>query len=264
MSVRPDPSAAPDRTGFGIDIGGTGIKAAPVDLRTGETRGAPLTVPTPQPATPEAVAAAAAGLVDRAGWTGPVGVTLPSVVRAGITHTAANIAPSWLGVDAAHLFSRTLDDRPVRLLNDADAAGLAEARFGAAAGHDGVVLMLTFGTGIGSALLAAGVLVPNTELGHLMVDGVAAEHRASAVRRGRDQMSWPAWAAEVSRVLKEYERLLWPDLIVAGGGISAEADRWLPLLTNRTPVVAAMLENTAGIVGAAMAAGPLRPSGTGH
>lgn len=258
MSVHPDPTAAPSRIGFGIDIGGTGIKAAPVDLRTGELTAAPMTVPTPRPATPDAVAAVAAGLVDRAGWTGPVGVTLPAVVRAGIVHTAANIAPEWIGVDAAGLMSQALGGRQVRLLNDADAAGLAEARFGAAAGHDGVVLMLTFGTGIGSALLAAGVLVPNTEFGHLVVDGAAAEHRASAVRRGRDRLSWPVWAAEVSRVLEEYERLLWPDLIVAGGGISAEADRWLPLLTNRTPVVAAMLENTAGIVGAAMAAGPHR------
>src|SRR5690606_27378005 len=197
--------------------------------------------------------ATTARLVAEAGWDGPVGVTMPSVVLDGVVRTAANIDKSWIGVDARALFSDALGGREVTVLNDADAAGLAEDRYGAAAEHRGLVLLLTFGTGIGSALLYNGTLVPNSELGHLEIGGMEAEHRAAASVKDRLGLSYEQWAVEVSTVLSGLEDLFWPNVIVAGGGISRDADRWIPLLTNRTPVVAARLRNTAGIVGAAMA-----------
>ncbi|MBJ8345065.1 polyphosphate--glucose phosphotransferase [Antrihabitans sp. YC2-6] len=240
--------------GFGIDVGGSGIKGASVDLTTGALTSEIITIPTPQPATPAAVARTAADLVAQAGWTGPVGVTLPLVVTAGIARTAANVDSSWIGSDTHAVFGAALGGSAVTVLNDADAAGLAEDKFGAGSDVDGVVVLLTFGTGIGSAILFHGQLLPNTEFGHMQVDGMEAEHRAAASVRTKQQLSYKDWAAEVSRVLIAIENLLWPDLFVAGGGISADADQWLHLLTNRTPVVPAKLRNTAGIVGAAMAA----------
>ncbi|MBF6262031.1 ROK family protein [Nocardia farcinica] len=238
---------------FGIDIGGSGVKGAAVDLATGELVHDRIKIATPQPSTPHAVADAVAELVAKADWDGPVGITLPAVVLDGITRTAANIDKSWIGTDARALFSAALGGRPVTVLNDADAAGLAEDRYGAAKDFTGLVLLLTFGTGIGSALLYHGTLVPNTELGHLEIGGMETEHRAAASVKDRLGLSYPQWAAEVSTVLVGLENLFWPTVIVAGGGISRDADQWIPLLTNRTPVVAAHLKNTAGIVGAAMA-----------
>ncbi|WP_067853643.1 polyphosphate--glucose phosphotransferase [Nocardia shimofusensis] len=238
---------------FGIDIGGSGVKGAAVDLATGELVHERIKIATPRPATPDAVADTTARLVAEAGWDGPVGITMPAVVLGGVTRTAANIDKSWIGTDARTLFSTALGGREVTVLNDADAAGLAEDRYGAAAEYSGLVLLLTFGTGIGSALLYNGTLVPNSELGHLEIGGMEAEHRAAASVKDRRGLGYEQWATEVSTVLSGLEDLFWPNVIVAGGGISRDADRWIPLLTNRTPVVAARLRNTAGIVGAAMA-----------
>lgn len=240
--------------GFGIDIGGSGVKGAIVDLRTGSFVGERHRVDTPQPATPDAVARTCREITDHFGWTGPVGLTVPGVVRDGVVRSAANIDASWDGADIQDLFGRHLGGRTVAALNDADAAGLAEVRFGGVAGiDDGTVILLTFGTGIGSALFHDGVLVPNTEFGHLEVDGRAAEARASAkVRKDRD-WSYRKWTTKVSRVLNHYERIFSPTMFVVGGGISRKGDVWIPMLTVDTPVVAAGLRNTAGIVGAAMA-----------
>ncbi|MET8775155.1 polyphosphate--glucose phosphotransferase [Nocardia sp. NPDC050713] len=238
---------------FGIDIGGSGVKGAAVDLATGELLHERIKIATPHPSTPHAVADAVAKLVAEADWPGPVGITLPSVVLEGVARTAANIDKTWIGTDTRTLFSAALGGRSVTVLNDADAAGLAEDRYGAARDFDGLVLLLTFGTGIGSALLYNGTLVPNTELGHLEVGGMETEHRAAASIKDREGLSYEQWAAEVSTVLIGLENLFWPKVIVAGGGISRDSDQWIPLLTNRTPVVPARLRNTAGIVGAAMA-----------
>ncbi len=260
---RPGATApASHEVAFGVDIGGSGIKGAMVDLRTGDFVDARIKIPTPSPATPDAVADTVRTIVDRAQWAGPVGITLPSVVRGGVVRTAANIDPSWIGVPATAHFSDALG-LDCTVLNDADAAGIAEDRYGAASDVDGAVMLLTFGTGIGSALLNRGVLVPNTEFGHLEVDGKEAEHRAASSVRTRKNLSWKHWSAEVSRVLVAIERLVYPDVFIVGGGISQDSDKWVPRLTNATPVRVATLHNRAGIVGAAlMAAAPhavLRP-----
>ncbi|MGB8963673.1 MAG: ROK family protein [Pseudonocardiaceae bacterium] len=239
--------------GFGVDIGGSGIKGCTVDLRKGTLEGERVRIPTPLPATPAAVAELVAVITHDFGWHGSMGVTLPSVLKGGIALTAAHLDPSWKGLAANTLFSEYCGV-PVVVLNDADAAGLAEMRFGAGRDHDGVVVLLTFGTGIGSALFVDGELVPNTELGHLQVDGADAEIRAAAGARDDEALSWPDWAARVSRYLQVLEGLIWPDLIIAGGGVSKKADKWLSLLECRTPVVAAALRNDAGIIGAAAAA----------
>lgn len=239
--------------GFGVDVGGSGIKAAAVDLRRGELAGERLRIPTPQPATPDAVADAVAEVVTRHGWPGPVGVTLPCVLRKGTAFTAANVDPAWIGTDAAGLLAGTLR-RPVAVLNDADAAGIAEMRYGVGRDRRGVVVLLTFGTGIGSAVFVDRTLLPNTELGHLEVNGHDAESRAAASVREAEGLSWPDWAQRVSEYLRRLEDLLWPDLIVAGGGVSRKAEKWIPLLECRTEVVPAALLNAAGIVGAALAA----------
>lgn len=238
---------------FGIDIGGSGVKGAAVDLDTGELAHDRIKIATPQPSTPQAVAETVAELVAKAEWEGPVGITLPAVVLDGVARTAANIDHGWIGTDARALFSAALGGREVTVLNDADAAGLAEDRYGAARDYDGSVLLLTFGTGIGSALLYRGALVPNTELGHMEIGGMETEHRAAASVKDRRGLTYEQWAAEVSTVLIGLENLFWPNVIVAGGGISRDSDQWIPLLTNRTPVIPAHLKNTAGIVGAAMA-----------
>lgn len=238
---------------MGIDIGGTGIKGAPVDLVTGTLTTKRLRILTPKPATPEAVAdvvAAVAGAFPDV--DGPVGCAFPAVVRRGITMTAANVDPSWIGCDADALFTERLG-REVHLLNDADAAGVAEVAFGAARGNDGVVLMITLGTGVGTALFTGGRLVPNTELGHIELDGEDAELRVAERVRIEKGLSWKKYAARLDRYLAAMERLLNPDLIVLGGGGAKEADRFLPLLGRTTPVVPAALGNDAGIVGAAMA-----------
>ncbi|MBD0322367.1 MAG: ROK family protein [Aldersonia sp.] len=239
--------------GFGIDVGGSGVKGGVVDLENGALIGERIKLLTPQPSTPDAIAETAAKIVDQAGWDGPVGVTLPSVVKGGLVRTAANIDPSWIGTDAGVLFEQAFGGRSVSVLNDADAAGLAEDAHGAGKGIAGVVMLLTFGTGIGSALLNHGVLLPNTEFGHMEVDGKEAEHRAASSVKERKKLSYEKWAKRVTQVLRRYEDLLWPDLFIAGGGISRDSKHWIPHLDIRTPIVPAKLLNTAGIVGAAMA-----------
>src|SRR6516165_12464974 len=247
-------TGSPQRRGFGIDVGGSGIKGGIVDIDTGLLIGERIKLPTPQPATPSAVAKTIAEVVNGFGWTGPLGVTYPGVVTHGVVQTAANVDKSWIGTDAREVIGAELDGQDVTILNDADAAGLAEARYGAGRAQSGLVVRLTFGTGIGSAVIHNGTLIPNTELGHLEVGGKEAEHRAASSVKDRNDWSYERWAKQVTRVLVAIENVMWPDLFIAGGGISRKADKWLHLLENRTPVVAAALQNTAGIVGAAMAA----------
>lgn len=239
--------------GFGIDIGGTGMKAAIVDLDTGELVSKRHRISTPKPATPEAMAAVARELVDGHRWDGPLGVAFPSIVQHGVVTLAANIDASWIGVDADRLFS-DITAHEVTLVNDADAAGIAEMYFGAGRGRRGVVLMLTFGTGIGSGLFVDGTLVPNTELGHLELDGHDAETRAAAVVREREGIGWGEWTPRVERYLRHVEMLFSPDLIIVGGGVSKAADDWLPRISIDTEIVAAEMANNAGIVGAALVA----------
>ncbi|MGH3630019.1 MAG: polyphosphate--glucose phosphotransferase [Sciscionella sp.] len=242
--------------GFGIDIGGSGIKGGIVDLNVGALIGDRKRIDTPQPSRPDAVADVVAEIVQSFGWTGPVGVTLPSVIKLGTALSAANIDKHWCNLNAAELFATRLHlpSTDVVVLNDADAAGLAEVNHGQANGVPGVVVLLTFGTGIGSALFLDGKLVPNTEFGHLQVDGHDAEKRAAASVKEDKDLSWEQWAHRVSTYLRALEDLISPDLIIAGGGVSKKADKWLSLLDNRTKVVAADLKNDAGIVGAAAAA----------
>lgn len=238
---------------FGIDIGGTGIKGAIVDLATGELVGERIKIATPHPATPDSVADTVSELVDRFSWKGPVGLTMPSVIKDGVVLTAANIDKTWIGTDARALFGSALGGRTVVVLNDADAAGLAEYHYGAGKNVTGIVILLTFGTGIGSAIIHNGVLLPNTEFGHMELDGDDAEHSAAASVKEDGDLSWKDWTPAVSKFLQKMEALFWPDLFIAGGGVSRKGDKWIPLLDNKTKVVAAALRNTAGIVGAAMA-----------
>lgn len=239
--------------GFGIDVGGSGIKGARVDLDTGEFIGDRIKILTPKPATPQAVAETINSILKQAEWDGSVGITLPSVVREQKALTAANIDPSWIDCDLQALMSEHLGEREVSVLNDADAAGLAEARFGNPQAREGAVILLTLGTGIGSAYLIDGTLVPNTEFGHMIIDGKEAEHFASSAAKEREELSFSKWAKRVSKVLNEYERLFWPSLFIVGGGISRKSEKWVPKLEVETPVVPAELRNRAGIVGAAMA-----------
>ncbi len=249
--------------GFGVDIGGSGIKGCLVDLEAGALMGERLRVETPQPPTVEAVYDVVTGIVSSFGWTGRIGVTYPGVMKRGVAHTAANMDRGWIGTDVDAGLT-ALVPGTVETLNDADAAGLAEMRYGAGRGKDGVVLLLTFGTGIGSALFVDGHLVPNTEFGHIQVDGEDGERRASAAVKDREDLSYPQWAQRVDRYLDVLENGLWPDLIIVGGGVSRKAHKWVPLLTTRTPVVPAELQNDAGIVGAALAAAErIEARGTG-
>ena len=240
---------------LGIDIGGSGIKAAPVDTALGKLLTERIKLETPRPAVPDAVAKVIRQLVEEFEWTGPAGITFPGVVVDGVTHTAANLDPAWIGLDTRALFDE-VTGLSTALVNDADAAGLAEMSFGAGAGHTGTVLMLTFGTGIGSALFRAGILVPNTEFGHIEIRGRDAEHRASERAKELHDLSWGKWAGRVDEYLQHMDRLTAPDLVIIGGGISRKADKFLPLLTGlRGTAVPAALQNNAGIVGAALAAG---------
>ena len=251
---------ADDRTrpeGYGVDVGGTGVKGAPVDLDGGTYAGEREKLATPQPATPAAVAGAVREVVDRHGWTGSIGLCVPAVVQGGRALTAANIDDSWIGVDVAQVMREEagLDARVV--LNDADAAGLAEMRFGVGRGRRGSVLVLTLGTGIGSVLFTDGRLVPNTELGHLQLgEWPDAEVFVRAQRRVRREpdLSWEDWASQrLSPYLQHVEQLLWPDLVVLGGGVSRKPEKWLHAVRCRTEVVTAELTNDAGIIGAALA-----------
>jgi polyphosphate glucokinase len=238
---------------LGIDIGGSGIKAAPVDVATGKFLADRQKIATPRPAVPDAVADVVKQLSTSFKWSGPVGITFPGVVIDGTIRTAANLDPAWIGIDAASLFAKATDN-PVRVLNDADAAGVAEMTFGAGVGEKGTVLMLTFGTGIGSALFISGALVPNTELGHIEIHGHDAETRASEHAKELHDLSWGKWAGRVDEYLQHVEALLSPDLFIVGGGISKQADKWVPRLTGISArIVPATLLNDAGIVGAAMA-----------
>jgi polyphosphate glucokinase len=238
---------------FGIDIGGSGIKGALVDTTTGALLTSRVRYATPSPSTPDLVAEIVARIVSEAGWDGVIGATFPAVIKHGVALSAANVDPSWIGTDVDAVFTKATTGGVI-VLNDADAAGIAEARFGAAKGVSGVVIMLTFGTGIGSALLVDGKLVPNTELGHLELDGYDAETRAAASVREKTGMSFKKWAQRVQRYMSHVERLFSPDLFVVGGGVSKEAQKWVPLLTLTAPVKPAQLLNNAGIVGAAVAA----------
>jgi polyphosphate glucokinase len=238
---------------LGIDIGGTGIKAAPVDVTTGNLLAERKKIDTPRPAVPHAVAEVVCGLIDSFGWSGPIGITFPGVVTNGVTRTAANLDPAWIGLDARGLFCKAAGSS-VELLNDADAAGIAEMTFGAGVGERGTVLMLTFGTGIGSALFTEGTLVPNTEFGHIEIRGKDAEQRASEHAKELHDLSWGKWAGRVDEYMRHVEALLSPDLFIVGGGISKESEKWVPLLTGiRARIVPAALQNDAGIVGGAMA-----------
>jgi polyphosphate glucokinase len=238
---------------LGIDIGGQGVKGAPVDLATGEFVEDRLKIKTPKPATPEAVADVVEEIAERfAGSVGdsPIGIAIPAVCQRGVARSAANIDPSWVDTDVDALFTERLG-RPVHVVNDADAAGVAEGRYGVARDVPGVVILTTLGTGIGSAFLLDGKLMPNSELGHLELDGVDAERRAAQSAKERENLSYPEWAERLQRYYSHVENLFWPDLFVVGGGISKSSDKFLPLLDLRTPIVPAKLRNSAGIVGAA-------------
>jgi polyphosphate glucokinase len=235
---------------LGIDIGGSGVKGAPVDTVRGELIAERLRVPTPQPSDVTSVVEAVAEVAAQFDGFDRVGVTFPGVVVDGVTRTAANVDKSWLDAPAASVFSDRLGC-PVTVLNDADAAGVAEVSFGAGRGQRGLIMMLTFGTGIGSALFLDGELIPNTEFGHLELDGGDAELRASDRAREVEDLSWEKWAGRVENYLRHVEGLLAPRLFIIGGGVSKKSDRFLPLIDIRTPMVPATLLNNAGIIGAA-------------
>jgi polyphosphate glucokinase len=238
---------------LGIDIGGSGVKGAPVDTAAGELLAERHRVPTPQPSDVTSVVEAVAEVAAQFGDFDKVGVTFPGVVVDGVTRTAANVDKSWLDAPAATLFSDRLG-KPVTVLNDADAAGVAEVAFGAGRDQRGLIMMLTFGTGIGSALFLDGVLIPNTEFGHLELDGKDAELRASDRAREEGDLSWEKWAGRVQDYLRHVEGLLSPRLFIVGGGVSKKSDRFFPLIDIRTPMVPATLLNNAGIIGAAVTA----------
>lgn len=240
---------------LGIDIGGSGIKGAPVDIETGVLLTERFRLPTPQPSKPIDVAEVVAELARHFGWSGPIGTTFPAIVKQGTVWSAANVDSDWIGTDAGALFLRSTGC-PVTVVNDADAAGIAEMTFGAGKGRQGVVMLLTFGTGIGTALFVNGHLVPNTELGHIEMRGKDAEKRASDRARQIKDLSWEKWAERVDEYLGRLEYLFSPDLFIIGGGVSKKADRFVPLLSTRAEIVTAALLNDAGIVGAAMAAKP--------
>lgn len=237
---------------FGIDIGGTGIKGAPVNVETGELVAERIRIPTPQPSRPDAVADVIGKIVSHFDYKGPIGLTFPAVVQNGVIHTASNVDDSWIQVDAAKFFQKHLGG-PVTVVNDADAAGIAEMHFGAGHNKKGVVIMLTFGTGIGSAIFHNGVLLPNAELGHIQIRGKDAEKRCSARVREQKDLSYKKWAEIVSEYLMSLEKLFSPELIIIGGGVSKKADKFLPHLTSRVdvPIVSAKMQNDAGIIGAA-------------
>jgi len=247
---------------LGIDIGGSGIKGAPVDTNTGMLLAERYRLATPKPATPDAVGKTISSIVQHFKWEGQIGIGYPGVIRHGHTLTAANVSDKWIGLDArAHLEEATCC--AVTLINDADAAGLAEVRFGAGKGRRGVILILTLGTGIGTALFTDGLLVPNTELGHLELNGKEAEKWASDAARSRKNLSWKKWAKRLNVYLERMSAYFWPDLIILGGGVSKRTRNYLPYLTVDVDIVPAVLRNEAGIIGAALAAtGESRPRRT--
>lgn len=236
---------------LGIDIGGSGIKGAPVNIGTGELLAERLRIKTPKGAKPNPVAEIVAEIAHSFKWTGPIGVGFPAPIKHGIAMMAANVSQKWVGTNADKLFT-SITGCPCKVGNDADVAGMAEMAFGAGKGQSGTVIMLTLGTGIGSAIFYNGHLIPNTEFGHLQMDGMDAEHRASAAIRERDKLSWKKYAKRLNAYLNEMEKLFWPDLFIVGGGISKEHEKFLPLLKLQTKIVPAQFQNEAGIVGAAL------------
>lgn len=238
---------------LGIDIGGSGIKGAPVDIEKGVLSSERYRIATPQPSTPEAVVEVAAQIVEHFAWQGPIGCTFPAVIKKGVAYTAANVDDSWVGANGQELLKHKTGC-PVLFINDADAAGIAEMKFGAGKDHKGVVIILTLGTGIGSAIFVNGVLVPNTEFGHMEIRRKDAEHRASDRVRKDENLSWNQWAKRVNEFLTRMELLFSPDLFIIGGGVSKKHDKFLPLLKTQAEVVPAKLRNEAGIIGAAVAA----------
>ncbi len=237
---------------LGIDIGGTGIKGAPVDTETGKLLAERFRIPTPHPALPNAVADVVSEIARHFDYSGPTGITFPAVIKQGVVYTAANVDPSWITTNAGELFSKHVGG-PVAVVNDADAAGIAEMRFGAGRDRKGVVIMLTLGTGIGSAIFLDGKLMPNTEFGHLKIRGKDAEKRASEKVREDKNLSWKQWSKRLLEVLEEMEKLFSPDLFIIGGGASKKADKFLQYLSTKTEViiVPAQMQNDAGIIGAA-------------
>lgn len=250
---------AQPRIAIGVDVGGSGVKAAVVDIDAGRFASDRIRVATPSPSTPEKVGASITRIVKRlvaasdVGPAVPVGIGLPGVVLGGTLKTAANIDGAWVDYPISDSLSSALK-RPVTIANDADAAGMAEMRFGIGAGHSGVVVLLTLGTGVGSAVFVDGKLVPNTEFGQMEIRGRPAERRSAAAARARRGLSWKAWSQDLDEHLQRIDELIWPDLIILGGGVSKNADKYIPRLTVRPPVVAAELRNDAGIIGAAIIA----------
>jgi polyphosphate glucokinase len=238
---------------LGIDVGGSGIKGAPVDIETGEMLAERLRIKTPKNAEPEPVAEVVKQIAESFKWNGPIGIGFPAPIKGGVAMMAANISEKWVGVNADALFTK-ITGCDCTLVNDADAAGLAEMAFGAGRGQPGTVIMLTLGTGIGTAFFHRGHLLPNTEFGHMELDGEDAEFRASDAARQREDLSWKKYAKRLNKYMKRMEKLFWPDLFIVGGGISKEHEKFLPLLTIETPVIPAQMLNQAGIVGAALAA----------
>jgi polyphosphate glucokinase len=238
---------------LGIDVGGSGVKGAPVDVETGELTAARFRIRTPQPATPDALTTAIADVAKHFNWHGTIGVGFPAAIKNGVAYTAANIDPSWIGTNGQALIEAKTGCS-VRMLNDADAAGLAEITFGAGKGVPGTVIMVTLGTGIGVGMYVDGKVVPNTELGHIIIRGKDAERRASAGVREEKQYSWKKWGKLLTEYFHELERLLWPDLFIVGGGVSDEWEEMRPFVNITTPIVPAKMVNLAGIVGAALAA----------
>lgn len=236
---------------LGIDVGGSGIKGAPVDTETGELLAERVRIKTPDKAEPQPMAEVAAEITRTFNWKGPVGIGFPAPIKSGVAMMAANISPKWIGTNADDLFTK-VTGCDCHMINDADAAGLAEMKFGAGKGHPGTVIMLTLGTGIGTAIFYNGQLLPNTEFGHLEMKGMDAEHRVSDAARQANDLSWKDYAKKLSKYLKEMEKLFWPDLFIVGGGISKQSERYVPYLKINTPIVTAQLLNQAGIVGAAL------------
>jgi polyphosphate glucokinase len=238
---------------LGIDVGGSGIKGAPVDIVTGELIAERFRIKTPKGAEPQPVAEVVAEIADSFKWKGPIGIGFPAPIKAGVTLMAANVSEKWVGTNADELFTKVTGCN-CTMINDADAAGLAEMEFGAGKGQPGTVIMITLGTGIGTAIFHRGKLLPNTEFGHLDMNGRDAEHRASDAVRKREDLSWKKYAKRLNEYLAEMEKLFWPNLFIVGGGISKKSEKYIPLLTIDTPVIPAQFLNEAGIVGAALAA----------
>lgn len=238
---------------LGIDVGGSGIKGAPVDTKTGKMLAERFRIKTPKAAEPQPVADVVAEIARYFEWKKPIGIGFPAPIKSGIVMMAANISEKWVGVNSDELFTKTTGC-DCTMINDADAAGLAEMQFGAGRGQPGTVIMITLGTGIGTAIFHRGQLLPNTEFGHLEMKGRDAEHRASDAARQREDLSWKKFAKRLNKYLAQMEKLFWPDIFIIGGGISKESEKYIPLLEIETPVVTAQLLNEAGIVGAALAA----------